>query len=103
MIFQHYDEIPAPLDGEFSWIDGLRWMLAVCDDDDRTMGFLAGLLANACDHGGGLTEKQVAAARRILSNFLDRHSRDALDCQVILGAQYDESIYATNQKDRSVH
>lgn len=75
----HWNEVPDPPKSK-AWACHLRWCIAVMDDDDDDMGFVASLLAHTCK-SGGLTHKQARYAQRILDRIAAHHSGGYLDCQ----------------------
>ena len=63
-----------------TWTGLLRWMLAVMDDDDKALPFIASCLSY-CTKNGGLTERQAASCSKALTRITDRWSAMTLDCQ----------------------
>ena len=81
MIFQASDQVPEPPDGG-KWVDVLRWLVAVFDDDSDILPFVAGVLAY-CLKYGGLTAKQGKSIERIFANAVEHWQAEYLDCQQI--------------------
>ena len=76
--------VPPPPEGEsLPWIDVLRWMLCVMDDDDRAMAFVAGVLRYALEHEGSITAKQGEACNNIWARMHRLYHQGILDCQII--------------------
>lgn len=62
------------------WLDHLRWCVAVMDTDDDDVGFAASLLSHVVTNGG-ITEKQVKYAKRIVERVRALWLVQQLGCQ----------------------
>lgn len=65
---------------ENSWTAILRWLICVMNDEDKSMGFVAGCLSQ-CVKNGGLTDRQADGCRKVFSRILDDYEHLQLDCQ----------------------
>ena len=81
VIFQDPSQVPEAPYGKF-YFDRLRWMVAVMDDDDELLGFIASVLSY-CIKNNGLSVKQGKAVDRIYQRVLEHHAAGYLDCQQI--------------------
>lgn len=63
------------------WSGLLRWMIAVMDDDDKALPFIASCLSH-CLKNGGLSERQEASCYKVAMRLRDRWHAMTLDCQV---------------------
>ncbi len=62
------------------WRDILRWLVAVMDDDDKALGFVASMLNHAIERDG-LTPKQVIHAERLWMAYEARYRLGELESQ----------------------
>ncbi|MBL4802295.1 MAG: hypothetical protein JKY45_10410 [Emcibacter sp.] len=76
------------------WGDALRWLISVMDYDDKSLPFIAGLLAYYYTKEG-LTARQAKPANKVLAKVLDMHSAGVLYCQA------NEEDYPSAQTDLS--
>ena len=74
------DQVPEPPEGT-RWADWLRWMVVVINDDDNSIGFIAGCLSNIV-RDGFLTDKQAKVCVKIQTRILHDYEADILDCQM---------------------
>ncbi|MBO1022594.1 hypothetical protein IPV08_21765 [Methylobacterium sp. SD274] len=58
----------------------LRWCIAVCDSNDRGLGFAASLLSFAIERGG-LTVRQLRCAETLIERIRHQWATCDLDCQ----------------------
>lgn len=58
----------------------MKWMVAVMDDDDKSLHFVAGVLSNCCKYGG-VTERQAAAVEKTYDRILTAFHSGALAIQ----------------------
>lgn len=58
----------------------LRWLICVMDDDDQSMGFIAGCLSYAVLNGA-LTSKQMRGCEKVLDRVREDFAHLQLDCQ----------------------
>ena len=70
MIGYHLETVPQPPSNGM-WLDKLRWLCAVMDNDDPDLAFACGLLEN-CLKFDGLTERQARYAGKI-SKRIEAH------------------------------
>lgn len=78
--------VPEPPE-DMSWTANLRWLVSVMNDDDRSLGFIAGCLSY-CVVNDGITAKQERGCRKVLDRVLDDFENLQLDCQ----ARADEPV-----------
>lgn len=72
-------QAPEPPFGSTSWFDWLRWTVCVMNPSDPQFGFAASLLSQT-SKTGALTEKQAAAANRMIRRVIDAHEAGDLLC-----------------------
>lgn len=77
-VFECPSQIPTRPSDE-RWAAQLRWALAVMDDDDKSMAFIASCFSNLLKYGG-LTEKQAAACSRVILRIDTDFHEGVLDC-----------------------
>lgn len=75
-----YKEMVPPRPSKSKWEHQLRWLIAVMDDDDSSIQFVASCLSH-CIKNDGLTQRQAQACQRILDRVSDMWMRSVLDCQ----------------------
>lgn len=71
---------PPPPAITSGWIERLRWLVAVMNEADRSLGFAAGCLSS-CVARGHLTERQEAGCQAIWQRVTDAFFNIQLDCQ----------------------
>lgn len=74
------DEVPEPAEG-LLWFNTLRWLMAVMNNDDTSLGFAAGCLSYLAREGG-LTDRQAQACKKIKKRVLYDYQAGVLDCQL---------------------
>lgn len=72
-------QVPQPPIMSDDWADLLRWMIVVMNPDDPQLPFAASLLADALKKGA-LTERQSAAADRLMIRILGAYVAGDLLC-----------------------
>lgn len=73
-----FDLSPPPDDADA--LDVLKWMISVMDREDRSLMFVASILASRVEWRG-LTEKQAASASRVYDRIRDLFDRGLLEIQ----------------------
>jgi hypothetical protein len=77
-VFEDPSQIPSrPSDQR--WAAQLRWALAVMDDNDKSMAFIASCFSNLMKYGG-LSEKQADACSRVIHRIDTDFHDGALNC-----------------------
>lgn len=58
-------DFPMPKDGD-DWVNTIKWMIAVMDDDDPYLEFMASVLSQAIKFGGITPKQETACARNLV-------------------------------------
>lgn len=69
-------DFPMPREGD-DWINTIKWMIAVMDDDDPYLEFMASVLSQAIKFDG-ITPKQEAACARNLTRIKELYEHGRL-------------------------
>lgn len=73
-------QVPNPPAVGSSWIDMLRWLIAVMDPGDRDLAMVASLLSSFLQNDG-LSSRQDSRARVIAGRIMGWWELRALQCQ----------------------
>lgn len=63
------------------WVEALRWLVAVMDDEDPSLAFVSGVLSYALQNDNLITQPQSDAAQDVLNRVCRDHMAGRLDCQ----------------------
>ena len=74
------NQVPEPSESN-QWVDTLRWLICVMDNDDTSLGFIAGIFAHALKNEGYLTEKQSKIGNKIYRRVHRAYMEEILECQ----------------------
>ena len=87
-VFKYGGTVPPPDNSSKEttpWVEVLRWLICVMNDDDKSIGFVSGCLSQ-CVKNNGLTPRQAAGCQKVWDRVLDDYHHLQLDCQAEMGA-----------------
>lgn len=70
----------SPPADDASVVSVMKWMIAVMDNDDSSLHFIASVLSHCCKYGG-ITERQADAVEGVYSRLLNAFETGALNIQ----------------------
>lgn len=73
-------QVPDPPESR-KWVEALRWLITVMDDDDSSLAFVSGVLSYGLKNDNMITQPQAEAAQDVLNRVCRDHRAGRLDCQ----------------------
>lgn len=89
-IFKTPSGVPDPRSIPDDWASALRWMLAVMDEGDTSMSFIAGCLSYVTKPSGDgqLTDRQERGCAKVFKRLMADYDTFQLDCLNVDGGEH---------------